>query len=117
MIKKSAVNKECMLLDNMHLSLRQKDKTSITHDPSGWGFVLSGTKGIDGKFFPFARFAYTKDEGSLLQKTFATGHGYPPNPKGSLLCFGKVNETTIAEGLDNQYVIEAFYHSYPSPGS
>lgn len=109
MIKKSAANKEYMLPDNMHLPLRQKDKTSVTRNPGRWGSLLSGTKYIDGKFFPFTRFANTKDGGSLLQKSIATENEHRLNPKGSLISFGKVKEIAIADGLDIQHIIEASY--------
>lgn len=105
--------KEYMVLDNIHATFWQRDATSATGDPSGWGFVLSGTKYINETWFPFARFAYTKDAGSFLQTAFATGLGYQPNPGSHLLSagysWGKVNETTFAASYDAQHTFEVFY--------
>ena len=50
--------------------------------------MISGTKYINQTWLPFARFAYTKDAGSLLQKALALGIGYQPNPGNHLLSFG-----------------------------
>ena len=106
-------SKDYMLLDNIHISLWQRDKTSATGDPNGWGLVLSGTKYINNTWFPFLRFAYTKDAGSLLQTALATGIGYQPVQGSHLLgaaySWGKVNENTFAEGLKDQHVFEVFY--------
>ena len=106
-------SKEYMLLDNVHVSYWQRDATSATGDPSGWGLVLSGTKYINEKLFPFLRFAYTKDAGSLLQTALATGIGYQPVPGSHLLAgaysWGKPNETTWGVGLESQHLFEVFY--------
>jgi porin len=105
--------KDYMLLDNVHFTFWQRDATSATGDPSGWGLVLSGTKYINEKVLPFFRFAYTKDAGSFLQTALATGIGYQPTPGSHLLSaaysWGVVNETTFAEGLKDQHLIEVFY--------
>ena len=106
-------SKEYMLLDNVHISYWQRDATSATGDPSGWGLVLSGTKYINEKLFPFFRFTYTKDAGSLLQTALATGIGYQPVPGSHLLAgaysWGKPNETTWDPGLESQHLFEVFY--------
>ena len=105
--------KDYMLLDNIHLSFWQRDATSATDDPSGWGLVLSVTKYINSKWFPFIRFAYTQDGGSLLQTALLAGLGYQPVPGSHLLgfgySFGKPNETTFGEGLSDQHLFELFY--------
>ncbi len=105
--------KDYMVLDNIHVTLWQRDSTSATGDPSGWGFVLSGTKYINETWFPFARFAYTKDAGSFLQTALAVGIGYQPIPGSHLLSaaysFGKVNETTFGASFPTQHIIEVFY--------
>lgn len=110
--------KEYMVLDNIHATFWQRDATSATGDPSGWGFVLSGTKYINETWFPFARFAYTKDAGSFLQTAFAAGLGYQPNPGSHLLSagysWGKVNETTFGASYDAQHTFEVFYRIHLS---
>ena len=105
--------KDYLVLDNIHATFWQRDATSATGDPSGWGFVLSATKYISKTWFPFVRFAYTKDAGSFLQTAFATGVGYQPNQGSHLLSagysFGKVNETTFGANYDAQHTLELFY--------
>ena len=80
--------KDYMFLDNLHISIWQRDETSATGDPNGWGFVMSGTRWINERLMPFMRFAYTKDAGSLLETAIAAGIGYRPVPGGHLLGFG-----------------------------
>lgn len=105
--------KDYMLLDNFHVSLWHRDKTSATGDPSGWGLVLSATKYIDERWLPFIRYAYTKDAGSFLQNALAAGIGYQPVQGSHLLgaaySWGQVNEATFAEGLKDQHLMEVFY--------
>ena len=106
-------SKDYMLLDNIHLSLWQRDATSATGDPNGWGLVLSATKYIKETYLPFIRYAYTKDAGSLLQNSLSMGLGYQPVPGSHLAAiafnWGQINETTFGEGLDDQYTWEIFY--------
>lgn len=106
-------SKEYLLLDNMHVAFWQRDATSATGDPNGWGLVFSASRYIQEKYFPFIRYAYTKDAGSLLQNSLSLGFGYQPNPGGHLLAgafnWGQVNETTFGEGLDDQLTFEVFY--------
>jgi porin len=113
--------KDYMFLDNIHLSLWQRDATSATGDPNGWGLVVSGTKYITEKLLPFVRFSYTtfvrfsytKDAGSLLQTALAVGIGYQHVPGSHLLGFGyswgQVNENSFGEGLPDQHIFELFY--------
>jgi porin len=106
-------SKDYMLLDNIHVSFWQRDATSATGDPNGWGLVLSATKYIKETYLPFFRYAYTKDAGSLLQHSISTGLGYQPIQGSHLLGFGvnwgQVNENTFQEGLDDQFTLELFY--------
>ena len=105
-------SRDYMLLDNIHLSLWQRDATSATGDPDGWGLVLSASKYIRERYFPFVRYAYTKDAGSLLQNSLSLGFGYQPVPGSHLAAiafnWGEVNETTFGIS-DDQYSWEIFY--------
>jgi porin len=62
---------------------------------------------------PFIRGGYAKDGGTLLQKSMNAGLGYYRQEGGNLLGaaigWGEINETTWAEGLDNQLSMEIFY--------
>jgi len=104
--------KDYIVLDNVHATFWHRDETTATGDPDGWGFVLSGTKYINETWLPFARLAYTKDAGSLLQKAVSLGTGYQPKPGGHLLSFGyswgQTNETTFGVAED-QHTFELFY--------
>ncbi|MDM9630547.1 carbohydrate porin [Robiginitalea sp. M39] len=106
-------SKDYMLLDNIHVSFWQRDATSATGDPNGWGLVLSATKYLQETYLPFFRYAYTKDAGSLLQHSIVAGIGYQPLPGSHLAGFafnwGQVNETTFGTGLDDQFAFELFY--------
>ncbi|MFZ9032307.1 MAG: carbohydrate porin [Robiginitalea sp.] len=106
-------SKDYMLLDNIHVSFWQRDATSATGDPNGWGLIFSATKYIEETFLPFFRYAYTQDAGSLLQHSLSTGMGYQPLQGSHLTGFafnwGQVNETTFGEGLDDQFTFELFY--------
>ena len=101
-----------MLLDNMHVSFWHRDATSATGDPSGWGLIFSASKYIQEKYFPFVRYAYTKDAGSLLQNSLSLGFGYQPVPGSHLAAvafnWGEVNETTFGVS-DDQFSWELFY--------
>ena len=104
--------KDYLVLDNIHATFWQRDETSATGDPDGWGIVLSGTKYINETWLPFVRFAYTEDAGSLLQKALALGVGYQPKLGGDLMSFGyswgQSNETTFGVAED-QHTFELFY--------
>lgn len=106
-------SKDYMLLDNIHVAYWHRDATSATGDPNGWGLVFSASRYLKEKYFPFLRYAYTKDAGSLLQNSLSVGFGYQPKPGGHLLAgafnWGQVNETTFGEGLNDQWTIEIFY--------
>ncbi|PQB04676.1 hypothetical protein BST85_07040 [Aureitalea marina] len=108
-----AGSQDYLFLDNIHLSLWQRDATSATGDPNGWGLVLSASKYINKIWYPFLRYAYTEDAGSLLQNSLSTGFGYQPVQGRDLLAlglnWGQVNETTFGSGLDDQFSFELFY--------
>ncbi len=105
-------SKDYMLLDNIHLSLWHRDETSATGDPDGWGLVLSASKYLEEKYFPFVRYAFTQDAGSLLQHSLSMGFGYQPVPGSHLAAiafnWGEVNETTFGFKED-QFSWEVFY--------
>ncbi|WP_198659436.1 carbohydrate porin [Winogradskyella aurantiaca] len=106
-------SKDYMLLDNIHVAYWHRDATSVTGDPNGWGLVFSASRYFQEKYFPFLRYAYTKDAGSLLQNSLSVGFGYQPKPGRNLLAgafnWGQVNETTFGEGLKDQWTLEIFY--------
>ena len=62
---------------------------------------------------PFLRGAYTKDAGSLLEKSLSVGIGYQAQAFDGLLGAGfnwsEPNEDTFGPDLDDQFALEVFY--------
>ena len=104
---------ERQFFDNIHLTYWYSDGSDVTGSPLGWGLAFSASYLLQDKFLPFIRAGYSKDGGTLLQKSVAAGIGYQPDWAGSLLGaaigWGEVNETTFAPNLDNQITMEVFY--------
>lgn len=106
-------SKEYIFLDNVHASFWQRDASSITGDPSGWGFIVSGTTYVNKLYLPFLRYGYSQDGGSILSHSVSGGIGYQPLQGSHLLGiginWGQVNETTFGPGLEDQWTFELFY--------
>ncbi len=106
-------SKERHFFDNIHLTWWHSDGSEVTASLPGWGLAFSGTWYFQDKFMPFVRGGYAKDGGALLQKSLNVGLGYYLKEGGSLLGgafgWGEVNESTWAEGLENQLTMEIFY--------
>ena len=109
-------------LDNVHLTLWHADKRDEAGAPDGWGANFNWTRYYD-QFLPFIRAGYTKDSGSLLEKSLSIGFGYQPFPETSVpgdligvgLNWGEVNENSFGRGLDDQYTFEIFYRWQLTP--
>ena len=99
--------------DNLHVTFWQVDERLEARVPSGWGVAGSFTFFSGDKWMPFIRGGYSKDGGSLLQKSLSAGFAFQPNPEFDLFGFGfnwgEPNETTFAPGLRDQHSFEAFY--------
>jgi porin len=104
---------ERQFFDNIHVTYWNSDGSSVTGAPSGWGLAFSATFLIQDKILPFLRGGYSKDGGTLLQKSIAAGIGYQPDWAGSLLGaaigWGEANEVTFSPDLDKQITMELFY--------
>jgi len=104
---------ERIIFDNYHVTLWQKDEQVEASVPDGWGVAFSASRYINDNMMPFIRGAYTKDAGSLLQKSLSAGVGYQTEAfdglLGAGLNWGQANETTFGPGLDDQFAIEVFY--------
>ena len=99
--------------DNIHLTYWHSDGSEVTASLPGWGVAFSGAWYVKDKIMPFIRGGFAEDGGTLLQKSLTAGIGYYPKAKGNLLGtaigWGEVNESTWAEGLENQVTMELFY--------
>jgi len=105
-------SKEYIFLDNVHASFWQRDASSFTGDPKGWGMVFSGTTYINKTYLPFLRYAYSEDGGAILSHSLSTGIGYQPIEGSHMLGFGanwgQVNENSFGPGLQDQWTFELF---------
>jgi len=105
--------------DNTHLTFWHADERTKAGEPKDWGFNISFTRYLDGKWLPFVRAGYAEDGGSIMQKSISAGFGYQPVPGGDLLGFGlnwgQPNENTFGPGLRDQYTAEVFYRWQLAP--
>lgn len=106
-------SQERIYQDNTHVTLWHVDDSLQAGTNRGWGVNFSHVRHIDDKWMPFLRGGYAEDGGSLLQKSLSGGVLYQSEPGGNLLGvginWGQPNTTTIGQGLDDQYTVEAFY--------
>ncbi|RLB99500.1 MAG: porin [Deltaproteobacteria bacterium] len=97
--------------DNIHITFWHVDER-VNDTPDGWGVNLSWQKLITDKWLPFARGGYTKDSGSLLEKSVTVGLGYQPVPMRGVIGlgfnWGEPNQLSF-DGADNQYTTELFW--------
>jgi len=100
-------------LNNAHLTLWHADERIAAATPDGWGANISWSRSINDHWIPFIRAGYAKDGGSLLEKTLSAGFAYQTVPGGNQLAiaynWGKPNESTWGNGLDDQHTLEVFY--------
>lgn len=100
-------------LENTHITFWHKDRQSDIDSPSGWGLNFSFSEYVDDNWLPFIRAGYTRDAGSLLEKTIGGGMGFQIRPGKDLLGvgfnWGRPNSDTFRGGLDDQYTSELFY--------
>lgn len=100
-------------LENTHLTVWHKDRQSDIDSPSGWGLSFSFSEYVSDVWLPFIRGGYTRDAGSLIDRTIGGGMGFQLRPGKDLLGvgfnWGRPNEDTFGESLDNQYTSEVFY--------
>jgi len=106
-------SRERAYFDNIHLTYWHADERVEAGVPSGWGVAGSFTLFPGDKWMPFVRGGYSKDGGSLLQKSLSAGFAFQPHPEFDLFGFGfnwgEPNETTFQPGLRDQFSAEAFY--------
>ena len=97
--------------DNLHVTFWHVDERA-NGTPDGWGINGSWQRWIDDKWLPFIRGGYTKDSGSLLERSITIGVGYQPVPMRGVIGFGfnwgQPNETSFGD-VDDQYTTELFW--------
>jgi porin len=106
-------SKQRHFFDNIHLLYWHSDGSEFQGALGGWGLNFSGTWFFNDKYMPFLRGGFAEDGGSLLQKSVTAGFGWYQSKKSNLLGaaigWGEVNESSWAEGLDDQVSMELFY--------
>ena len=104
---------ERIIFDNFHITAWHKMEQQEAGVPDGYGFAFSASRYLNDNFMPFVRGAYTKDAGSLLEKSLSVGVGYQTEAFDGLLGVGlnwsEPNEDTFGPDLDDQLALEIFY--------
>jgi porin len=94
-----------------HFTYWQVDERADS-TPKGWGLNASWHTTIADKWFPFIRGGYTKDSGSLLDRSISAGVSYQHIPRRGVIGLGfnlgRPNETSYGD-LDDQYTTELFW--------
>jgi porin len=102
-----------LVSDNLHLTLWHVDERDAAGTPSGWGVNVSATTTLDEHWTPFLRAGWTRDAGSLLDRSVSMGFGYQALPGRDLLGvaanWGRPNRDTFGSVLDDQWTFEIFY--------
>ena len=114
----TGASKEAYFLNNVHLTLWHADEREELGVENGWGGVLSGNHALDDHWLVFARFGWSEDGGSLLERAVSIGGGYTPAGleslgAGSQLGFGvhwgQPNDALFGVDLDDQYAAEVYF--------
>jgi porin len=102
-----------LVSDNVHLTFWHIDQRDEAGTPSGWGVNLSASKRVGERWMPFVRAGWTKDGGSLLDRSVSAGFGYQafegPDQLGVAVNWGRPNKDGFGPGLDDQWTFEVFY--------
>lgn len=99
-------------VDNIHTTLWHADESVEQGSSKGYGINFSASRLIDGQWLPFVRAGYSKDAGTLMEKSISAGFGYyglggESNNLGLAMNWGQV------KGNDDQYTTELFYIMKP----
>ena len=93
--------------DNAHVTAWHKDSVG-PGAAEGWGLNASYQRWVGDKWLPFVRGGYTKDSGSLLEKSLSAGVGYQPVPMRGVIGAG-FNWGEPNGGGRDQYTSELFW--------
>ncbi len=103
-----------IFLDNMHVTLWYVDESIPAGTPGGWGAAFNYSRALnDNTLMPFIRGGYAHEGGTLLEASLSVGLGYNTfggrDQLGVAFNWGKPNENSFGPGLDDQFVLEAYY--------
>jgi len=100
-------NQEKIYTDNIHITAWHADESEVQGTDDGYGYNLSVSR-LLGQWLPFVRGGYSKDAGTLFEKSLSTGTGYLGlGGEGNKLGVG-INWSEV-DGSDDQYTSEIFY--------
>jgi porin len=101
------VSQEQIYTDNIHVTAWDADESEVQGTGDGYGYNLSYSR-LFGQWLPFVRGGYSKDAGTLFEKSLSVGTGYLGlGGEGNNLGVG-INWAEVA-GSDDQYTTEVFY--------
>jgi len=105
-------SQDAIYVDNIHTTVWHADESVEQGSSKGYGINFSASRLIDGQWLPFVRAGYSKDAGTLMEKSISAGFGYyglggESNNLGLAINWGQVKES------DDQYTTEAFYIMKP----
>jgi len=100
-------NQESIYTDNIHLTLWHADESEVQGTDTGYGYNFSVSR-LFGHWLPFARAGYSKDAGTLFEKSVSVGTGYF-GLGGERNNLGVGFNWADVDGADNQYTAEIFY--------
>jgi porin len=93
--------------DNIHVTAWHADESEVQGTDDGYGYNLSVSR-LLGQWLPFVRGGYSKDAGTLFEKSLSVGTGYlglggESNNLGAAINWSEVDDS------DDQYTAEIFY--------
>lgn len=113
-----AASREDKWTNNVHVTFYQTDDT-VAGAPDGWGVHGSLSMSPAESWLLFLRGGWGHDGGSPLKMSVSTGLGYRAMPYGGLLGvglnWGRPNDRTYGEDLDDEYTAEIFYRFQVTP--
>ncbi|MDX2347874.1 MAG: carbohydrate porin [Nitrospirota bacterium] len=100
-------SQEQIYTDNIHVTLWHADTSKVQGTDNGWGVNFSGSR-LYGKWLPFLRGGYSKDTGTLFEKSVSAGVGYL-GLGGANNTLGIATNWGDVDGGDDQWMSEIYY--------
>ena len=101
------VSQDKIYTDNIHFTAWHADESEVQGTDDGYGFNLSVSR-LLGQWLPFVRGGYSKDAGTLFEKSLSVGTGYL-GLGGERNNLGAAINWSDIDGSDDQYTAEIFY--------
>lgn len=114
-----APSKAMMFVNNIHLSLWQRD--AVDNDKEGYGVNISAWALMSQQWIPFIRAGWAVDGGAMYDASVSAGLGYIPSQRsqdmfGFALNWASPMESTFGNiDIEDQYTAEMYYRSQLTP--